>query len=45
VRRYRIDQVPTLIVNGKYLTDVGLAGGPEQLLELLNDLAASEKGN
>jgi thiol:disulfide interchange protein DsbA len=45
VRRYRIDQVPTLIVNGKYRTDVGMAGGPQQLTELLNDLAASEKGN
>lgn len=42
-RRYRVDQVPTFIVNGKYLTDVGMAGGPEQLVQLLNDLAASEK--
>ncbi len=45
VRRYRIDQVPTLIVNGKYRTDVGKAGGPQKLTQLLNDLAASEKGN
>jgi thiol:disulfide interchange protein DsbA len=45
VRRYRIDQVPTVIVNGKYLTDVSMAGSPEKLTQLLNDLAASEKGN
>lgn len=45
VRRYRVDQVPTVIVNGKYRTDVGMAGGPEKLTQLLNDLAASEKGN
>lgn len=42
-KRYRVDQVPTFIVNGKYMTDVGMAGGPEQLIQLLNDLAASEK--
>jgi thiol:disulfide interchange protein DsbA len=45
VRRYRVDQVPTVIVNGKYRTDVGMAGGPEKLTQLMNDLAASEKGN
>ncbi len=44
VRSYRVDQVPTFIVNGKYRTDVGDAGGPAQLTQLLTDLAASEKG-
>jgi protein dithiol oxidoreductase (disulfide-forming) len=43
VRRYRVDQVPTIIVNGKYRTDVAMAGSPEKLTQLLNDLAASEK--
>lgn len=43
MRRYRIESVPQLAVNGKYLTDVGKAGGHEKLLSLLNDLAASEK--
>jgi thiol:disulfide interchange protein DsbA len=42
-RNYAIANVPTLIVNGKYATGVGEAGGTEQLLSLLNDLAASEK--
>jgi thiol:disulfide interchange protein DsbA len=45
VRRYRIDTVPTLIVNGKYRTDEGMAGGPEKLTQLLTDLAASEKAH
>ena len=32
------------MINGKYVTDVGRAGGtPAQLLQLINDLAASEK--
>ncbi|MEJ0099184.1 MAG: thiol:disulfide interchange protein DsbA/DsbL [Pseudomonadota bacterium] len=44
MRQYRIDSVPNFIVNGKYRTDVGMAGAPAQLIELLNDLAASEKG-
>jgi len=41
--RYRITGVPAVIVNGKYKTDVGMAGGHGKLLELINDLAASEQ--
>jgi thiol:disulfide interchange protein DsbA len=43
MRRYRIESVPTVIINGKYETDVAMAGGHEQLIQLINDLAASEK--
>ena len=43
-RRYRIESVPTLIVNGKYRTDLGMAGGEPQLFDLINELAASEHG-
>lgn len=43
VRRYNIDSVPSIVVNGKYQTDVGMAGGAEPLLQLVNDLAASER--
>lgn len=43
VRRYRVDNVPTLIVNGKYRTGVDMAGSPEKLVQLLTDLAAAEK--
>lgn len=42
-RRYDVDTVPRLIVNGKYQTDAVMAGGQEQLLQLVDDLAASEK--
>lgn len=43
MRRYQIDSVPTFIINGKYRTDVTMAGGPTQLTQLIDDLAASEK--
>jgi protein dithiol oxidoreductase (disulfide-forming) len=42
-QRYKVNGVPLVIVNGKYTTDVGQAGGPGQLLQLINDLAANEK--
>ena len=48
-QRYRIDGVPTFVVNGKFIADVGSAGGPEhaadapeRLLRLVGDLAAQE---
>lgn len=43
VRRYSVTGVPTVVVNGKFLTDVGMAGGQAQLIQLLNDLATAEK--
>jgi len=43
-RRYRIESVPTLIVNGKYKTDLSMAGGEQQLFSLVDELAASEHG-
>lgn len=42
-KRYRVAGVPLMLVNGRYSTDVGAAGGHSQLLSLLNDIAASEK--
>lgn len=41
--RYRVDGVPYMVVNGKFTTDVGMAGGEMQLLKLLNELAARER--
>ncbi len=41
--RYRINSVPTVIVNGRYVTDVAMAGGQAQLLVLINELAARER--
>jgi thiol:disulfide interchange protein DsbA len=42
-KRYRVTGVPLMVVNGKYTTDVGMAGGEPAMLTLLNDLAASER--
>jgi protein dithiol oxidoreductase (disulfide-forming) len=42
VQRYRIDGVPTFVVNGKYVADVRSADGQERLLSLVSDLAAQE---
>jgi thiol:disulfide interchange protein DsbA len=43
-RRYRIESVPSVVVNGKYKTDVSMAGGEQQLFGLINELAAHEAG-
>jgi thiol:disulfide interchange protein DsbA len=44
VRRYKVEGVPLIIINGKYLTDVTMAGGShDALINIINDLAASEK--
>ena len=42
-RRYRLDHTPMIVVHGKYLTDAEMAGGVEQLFQLVNDLAARER--
>jgi protein dithiol oxidoreductase (disulfide-forming) len=42
-RRYRVEGVPVVIINGKYQTDVAMAGGDAQLVDLITDLAATEK--
>jgi thiol:disulfide interchange protein DsbA len=44
VHRYHIDGVPAIIINGKYMSDVNMAGNPASLVSLIDDLAASEKG-
>jgi protein dithiol oxidoreductase (disulfide-forming) len=41
--RYGISSVPLVSVNGKYMTDVTMAGGAGPLMNVINDLAASEK--
>jgi thiol:disulfide interchange protein DsbA len=43
-RRYRVETVPVVYINGKYQTDVSMAGGQEELVQLIADLAAFEKG-
>lgn len=41
-KRYQVTGVPFMVINGKYTTDVGSAGGQNQLVALINDLAALE---
>lgn len=41
-QRYHVTGVPFIVVNGKYTTDVQTAGGPNQLIQLIDDLAAYE---
>lgn len=41
-RRYSITSVPTMVVNGKYRTGAGEAGGFAQLIQVINELVARE---
>jgi thiol:disulfide interchange protein DsbA len=42
-KRYRITSTPTVVVNGRYVTDAGMAGSEDKLFEVVNALAAREK--
>lgn len=41
--RYSIDATPTIVINGKFKTGVGEAGGYAELFELIELLAAAER--
>jgi len=41
-RRYKVTGVPTFVINGKYVTDVAMAGSEAQLFDLIGDLASAE---
>lgn len=41
-QRYRIESVPSVIINGKYITEESKVGSPANLFRLIDDLAASE---
>lgn len=41
--RYEVASVPLIIINGTYSTSVSQAGGTNELLTLINDLAAREQ--
>jgi thiol:disulfide interchange protein DsbA len=41
-RRYKITGTPTVVVNGKYVTDLSMAGSEEQLFQVINALVARE---
>ena len=42
-RRYKVEGVPMVVINGKYTSDVGHAGGQTELISLINDLSAAER--
>lgn len=42
-RRYLADHTPMMVVQGKYITDVSMAGGVDPLFQLIGDLAARER--
>jgi thiol:disulfide interchange protein DsbA len=42
-KRYKITGTPTFIVNGKWVTDVRMAGSEPQLFRVLSQLSAQEK--
>jgi len=42
VKQYAVDRTPTIIVNGKYRLHAESAGGPDQLIDLVNWLVAKE---
>ena len=42
-KKYEISGVPTMIVNGKYRFDLGTSGGPEQTLNVADQLIAKER--
>jgi|KBSSwiStaDraftv2_1062776.scaffolds.fasta_scaffold15925_6 thiol:disulfide interchange protein DsbA len=45
VHRYHVDGVPLLVVNGKYVVDVNMAGSQANVMSIVNDLIASEKSH
>ncbi len=45
VHRYHVDGVPLVVVNGKYVTDVNMAGSQENVMKVVNDLVATEKSH
>jgi thiol:disulfide interchange protein DsbA len=44
-QRFHVEGVPFMVVNGKYSTDIGKAGGEAKLIDLINDLVAAEHGH
>ena len=42
--RYQINSVPSIVINGKYTSNASMTGSYERLIELIDSLAASERG-
>jgi thiol:disulfide interchange protein DsbA len=44
-RRYRVQSVPVMVIDGKYTTDLSTAGSEQNLFKIIAELAARERGN
>lgn len=44
LKRYRPGGTPFMVINGRYTTDIASAGGIPQMLALIDDLVAAERG-
>ena len=42
-RRYGIDSVPAIVVNGQYRTNPIVAGGASRIMDAVNELIASQQ--
>ena len=42
-RRYRVMSTPSVVVNGKYVTNASMAGGYAELIDLVAELAVAER--
>ncbi len=45
LKRYKPGGTPFMVINGRYTTDVGAAGGIPQMLSLIDDLVAAERSS
>jgi hypothetical protein len=43
IRRYAVPSTPSVVVNGKYLTDGRMAGSYEGWFKIIDQLAAAEQ--
>jgi len=43
-RRYQADHTPMMVVQGKFVTDVSMAGSQNELMQVVTDLAVRERG-
>lgn len=43
-QRYQIRSVPSIVINGKYTSNASMTGTYERLIELIDSLAADERG-
>ncbi len=42
IKRYQVNAVPAVVVNGKYLTNASMAGSPEKIFEVVDFLVQQE---